>query len=96
MLSFRLAEASDVDAFLGRLGIATVAPSLGGIETLVTLPARTSHAGLSRDERLRMGVTDDLVRVSCGIEAEQDLIADFGAALEAARPAATAAGATRA
>jgi cystathionine gamma-synthase/cystathionine gamma-lyase/cystathionine beta-lyase len=95
MLSFRITHGYDVDAFLGRLAIATVAPSLGGVETLVTLPSRTSHAGLSAEERQAMGVTGDLVRVSCGIEAAEDLIADLSGALEAARPATvTGAGAT--
>jgi cystathionine beta-lyase/cystathionine gamma-synthase len=96
MLSFRLAEGSDVDAFLDHLEIGTVAPSLGGIETLVTLPARTSHAGLSAEERRARGVDDDLVRVSCGIEADDDLISDIGGALGAALPAATTAGTGRA
>jgi cystathionine gamma-synthase/cystathionine gamma-lyase/cystathionine beta-lyase len=57
------------------------APSLGGVESLITIPAITSHAGMRPEDRERLGITDDLIRVSCGIEGTQDLIADFGRAL---------------
>ena len=56
-------------------------PSLGGVETLVTRPATTSHAGLTGEERARAGVTDSLIRVSVGIETAADLVADFTQAL---------------
>jgi cystathionine beta-lyase/cystathionine gamma-synthase len=59
-----------------------VAPSLGGIETLMTRPATTSHSGLSPEDRGKMGVSDGLIRLSVGIEATQDLIEDFGEALK--------------
>jgi cystathionine gamma-synthase/cystathionine gamma-lyase/cystathionine beta-lyase len=59
-----------------------VAPSLGGVESLITRPATTSHAGMRASDRERLGITDDLIRVSCGIEGSQDLISDFGQALE--------------
>jgi cystathionine beta-lyase/cystathionine gamma-synthase len=80
MLSLRLAGSAE--AFLDALRVPYVAPSLGGVETLVTLPAQTSHAGMSRDDRLAIGITDDLVRVSCGIESADDLVADFAQALD--------------
>jgi cystathionine beta-lyase/cystathionine gamma-synthase len=84
MLSLRLhGGAEAAERFLGRLRIPYVAPSLGGVETLVTRPATTSHAGMSPDDRERLGITDDLVRVSCGIESPDDLVADFAQALEA-------------
>ena len=57
------------------------APSLGGVETLVTRPVTTSHAGMSVEERRKAGISDSLVRVSVGLEATEDLIEDFGAAL---------------
>jgi cystathionine beta-lyase/cystathionine gamma-synthase len=47
----------------------------------VTLPATTSHAGLTKQERLEVGVADGLIRVSVGIEGTQDLLDDFEAAL---------------
>lgn len=83
MLSIELAgDLPEVDRFFERLRIPIVAPSLGGVETLVTLPATTSHLGISREERLAMGVTDTLIRVSIGIEGADDLIGDFLQALE--------------
>ncbi len=82
MLSFRPAGGTEAaEGLLDALRLATVAPSLGGVETLVTRPATTSHAGMSEADRLRIGITDDLIRVSCGIEAAEDLVADFDAAL---------------
>lgn len=78
MLSFRptggLVAAEKV---LGALRLPYVGPSLGGVETLVTRPAATSHAGMSAADRERAGVTDDLIRVSCGIEGVDDLVGDF-------------------
>lgn len=79
MLSFRLPNmaAQQVDEVLARLKIGYVATSLGSVETLVTRPAATSHASLTAEQRERVGITDDLIRVSCGIEGSDDLIADF-------------------
>ena len=63
--------------------IPIVAPSLGGVETLITRPATTSHSGMSREDRLALGITDGLIRLSVGIEAAEDLIKDFDQALKA-------------
>lgn len=83
MLSMRLAGGTAaVERFLARLTIPYVAPSLGGVETLVTQPALTSHAGMSPEGRQRLGVTDDLVRISCGVEHPDDLVGDFRSALD--------------
>jgi cystathionine beta-lyase/cystathionine gamma-synthase len=57
------------------------APSLGGVETLATIPATTSHAGMSPEDRQRLGITDSLIRISVGIESSEDLIEDFDRAL---------------
>ncbi len=85
VLSFELAgDAQFADRVLERLRIAVVAPSLGGVETLVTRPALTSHRGLSAEERQRLGIADGLIRVAVGIEDVEDLIADFSQALEGA------------
>ena len=82
MLSFRLAGGTEAaEGLFEALRLPYVAPSLGGVETLITRPAATSHAGMSSEDRERTGITDDLVRVSCGIEASEDLIADFDQAL---------------
>jgi cystathionine beta-lyase/cystathionine gamma-synthase len=83
MLSFRLAGGVPAtETFLDALRLPAVAPSLGGVESLVTRPAITSHAGMSRADREKVGVTDDLVRFSCGIEHADDLIADLARALD--------------
>ncbi len=63
--------------------IATPAVSLGGVETLVSIPAEGSHAGLSPEERSRIGIGDGLLRVSLGIEDGEELCADLGGALAA-------------
>jgi len=85
MLSFRLRGGLPaVERLLARLEIPYHAPSLGGVETLIVRPAASSHAGLAPEERRRIGVTDDLLRVSCGIEHVDDLVADFRQALDAA------------
>jgi cystathionine gamma-synthase len=61
----------------------TLATSLGGVESLVSIPVLTSHAMISRAMREKMGVTEQMVRLSVGIEAVDDLIADLEQALEA-------------
>jgi cystathionine gamma-synthase/cystathionine gamma-lyase/cystathionine beta-lyase len=82
MLSVRLAGGVDAaEALLDALRIPYVAPSLGGVETLATRPAVTSHAGMSAEDRARIGITDDLIRLSIGIEDTTDLVEDFEQAL---------------
>ena len=81
MLAFELRDSSKVHDFLKRLGLATPALSLGGVETLVCLPSETSHRSLSAEERERAGITPGLVRVSAGIEDAEDLLSDFDQAL---------------
>ncbi len=82
MLSFELAGGVEAaERFLGRLKIPIVAPSLGGVESLITRPATTSHSGMEPEERRRAGIADGLIRLSVGIEAVEDLIADFEQAL---------------
>lgn len=82
MLSFEPdASLEHTEGVLKALEVPIHAPSLGGVETLVTLPAKTSHAGIRRAEREAMGVSDGLVRVSLGIEHIDDLLTDFEQAL---------------
>ena len=81
------------DAALGvtqRLRLMCVAPSLGGVETLVSMPRFTSHAALSREERHAIGVGDGFVRLALGIEDSADLIADLEQALAPLADRATA------
>lgn len=61
----------------------TLAPSLGGAESLVSIPVLTSHAMISGEQREKMGVTEQMIRLSVGIENADDLIADLEHALEA-------------
>ena len=82
MLSFELRNATHVEALLSGFQLATPALSLGGVETLVCIPSRTSHRSLSREQRLRAGISDGLVRVSVGIEDIEDLLEDFDQALK--------------
>ena len=85
MLSFELAggEAA-VRAFLAGLQSFTLAESLGGVESLIAHPATMTHAGMDADARLRAGIGPGLLRVSVGIEATLDLLADLTQALERA------------
>jgi cystathionine beta-lyase/cystathionine gamma-synthase len=82
VLSFELkGGATRADEFAARVLIPAVAPSLGGVHTLLTRPATTSHAGLTREDRLRLGITDGLLRLSVGVESTEDLMEDFTQAL---------------
>ena len=83
MLSFEVQGGVEAaETLLSRLRIPRSAPSLGGVETLITRPATTSHAGVPAKERIRMGISDSLVRVSVGIEDPGDLVEDFKQGLE--------------
>ena len=77
------------DRFSAALRLAAPAPSLGGVETLVSQPRHTSHVDLSPSEREELGIPDGFVRISVGLEDIADLKADFrGAVAAATRPAA--------
>ncbi|MFB6131876.1 MAG: PLP-dependent aspartate aminotransferase family protein [Halanaeroarchaeum sp.] len=78
ILSFELdGDRDDATAFLEALEEFTLAVSLGGVESLVELPAAMTHEPISKEERLEIGITDSLIRVSVGIEHVDDLIADL-------------------
>ncbi|HEX9943357.1 MAG TPA: aminotransferase class I/II-fold pyridoxal phosphate-dependent enzyme [Thermoanaerobaculia bacterium] len=82
VLSFEL-EGGEEGAvrFIERTTIPRRTVSLGGVETLITRPALTSHAGMEAEDRRRLGITDGLIRLSVGIESPDDLIEDFEQAL---------------
>jgi methionine-gamma-lyase len=83
MISFELKGGLEAGRVLmDNVRLATLAVSLGGVETLIEHPASMTHAGMSRDDRLEGGITDGLVRYSVGIEDAEDLIADLAQALE--------------
>jgi len=82
MLSFDLAGGvAAADSFIEHVTLPVSAPSLGGVESLITRPATTSHLGMSPEERGRAGIADGLIRLSVGLEATEDLIEDCTQAL---------------
>jgi len=83
MLSFELkAPNLSVDVFMKKLKLIKPVVSLGGVETTICDPARTSHAKVSAEVRTRQGITDSLLRLSVGIEHVQDLMDDIDQALK--------------
>jgi cystathionine beta-lyase/cystathionine gamma-synthase len=82
MLSFELnGEAAAAERFIKKTRLPINAVSLGGVETLLTIPAKTSHSGMSPEDRAELGITDGLIRMSVGIENTNDIIQDFEQAL---------------
>ncbi len=71
------------DRFMSAMELALAAPSLGGVETLVSQPRHTSHVGLTPEEREAQGIDDGFVRISVGVENVEDLRDDFARALAA-------------
>jgi cystathionine beta-lyase/cystathionine gamma-synthase len=80
MLSFEVKN--NVGGFTKKLKLIKRAISLGGVESTLTLPCQTSHVKMSPQERQAIGVTDNLVRFSVGIEDANDIIDDIKQALE--------------
>jgi cystathionine beta-lyase/cystathionine gamma-synthase len=83
MVSFSVASDAQALALLQGLHLMREATSLGGVETLISLPFNTSHAAFTAEQRARMGIAPGCIRLSVGIEHPDDLIADLGAALDA-------------
>ncbi len=83
MLSFDLGSREAAGRFLGAVKVFLSAESLGGVESLASHSATTTHAALGDEERERLGITQGLVRLSVGIEDKEDLIADLEQALAA-------------
>ncbi|NPC93461.1 bifunctional cystathionine gamma-lyase/homocysteine desulfhydrase [Bacillus sp. WMMC1349] len=77
MLSFDIGKEQHVDLVLERLKLFTIAESLGAVESLISVPARMTHASIPQDRRLELGITDGLIRVSVGIEDIDDLLEDL-------------------
>ncbi|MDR2493269.1 MAG: PLP-dependent aspartate aminotransferase family protein, partial [Coriobacteriales bacterium] len=84
MLAIELAEDLDAHAFVQALGLITLAESLGAVESLISHPATMTHASVPKRMRQEMGITDQLLRVSVGIEHVEDLLDDLDQALDAA------------
>jgi cystathionine gamma-lyase/cystathionine beta-lyase/cystathionine gamma-lyase/homocysteine desulfhydrase len=82
MISFELGTLERARTLLEHVSLAALAESLGGVETLISHPATMTHASIPRERRLAMGLTDDMVRLSVGIEDVEDLEEDLSAALD--------------
>ncbi len=83
IVSMELGSLENARKFAEAVRIFSLAESLGGVESLVDHPAIMTHASVPREERLRMGLTDGLIRLSVGVEDEEDLLADVAQALDA-------------
>lgn len=77
MLSFELNQEGSAVAFCKRLKLIKPVLSLGGVETIVSIPGLTSHIKMSKEERLNAGISDDLIRMSVGIEDVEDILQDL-------------------
>jgi cystathionine beta-lyase/cystathionine gamma-synthase len=85
MIAFELKAGFDATVrALNNVKLCSRAESLGGLETLITHPASTTHADLEPELRRGLGIGDELIRLSVGLEAPEDIIADLEQALEAA------------
>ncbi|HFI0941676.1 TPA: cystathionine gamma-synthase [Streptococcus suis] len=82
MISVKVVDESRIPHILNTLKVFTFAESLGGVESLITYPATQTHADIPAETRHSYGLTDDLLRLSIGIEDAEDLIADLKTALE--------------
>lgn len=81
VLSFKFKDMKTTEYFLQNIKNVAVAVSLGGVETIVSYPAKMSHAAIPKEERLLLGITDTLIRVSVGLEDINDLIKSFDNAI---------------
>ncbi len=85
MISFEVdLDEKQIDTFMKSLKIITCAESLGGIESLICLPAKMTHATLGKEEREKRGIKDNLIRLSVGIENIEDIIQDLNEAFDKA------------
>ena len=81
MISFDVGSAEKADELLAKLHYFTLAESLGAVESLISVPARMTHASIPAERRAELGITDGLVRISVGIEDVEDLMEDLSQAL---------------
>ena len=82
MISLELGTKERANHVLKRVRVFSLAESLGGVESLISHPATMTHASVPPDDRMKLGITDGLVRLSCGVEEVDDLLADLDQALE--------------
>lgn len=82
MISFELTDENAVKDFVENLSYFTLAESLGGVESLIEVPAVMTHASIPKELREEIGIKDGLIRLSVGVEAIEDLLTDIKEALE--------------
>jgi len=82
MVSFDVGSAENADRLLSKIKYFTLAESLGAVESLISVPARMTHASIPADRRAELGIVDGLVRISVGLEDVEDLIDDLTQALQ--------------
>lgn len=82
MVSFDVGSAENADKLLQKVKYFTLAESLGAVESLISVPARMTHASIPAERRAELGITDGLVRISVGLEDAEDLIEDLKQALQ--------------
>lgn len=82
MISFELADQYRAEEFVNRLHMISLAESLGGIESLIEVPAVMTHGSIPREIRLKNGISDGLIRLSVGIEDKEDILADLDQAFK--------------
>jgi cystathionine gamma-lyase / homocysteine desulfhydrase len=82
MVSFDVGSAENADKLLSKIHYFTLAESLGAVESLISVPARMTHASIPIERRAELGITEGLVRISVGLEDVEDLIEDLKQALE--------------
>jgi cystathionine beta-lyase/cystathionine gamma-synthase len=82
MISVELGSRERAAHVLNRVRVFSLAESLGGVESLISQPAGMTHASVPPDRRAALGITDGLIRLSCGVEDAADLLADLEQAFE--------------
>ncbi|WP_409297545.1 bifunctional cystathionine gamma-lyase/homocysteine desulfhydrase [Peribacillus sp. SCS-26] len=82
MVSFDVGSGEKADKVFSRLKYFTLAESLGAVESLISIPARMTHASIPQERRAELGITEGLIRISVGLEDAEDLIEDLAHALE--------------
>ena len=82
MISIDLGDFESACRFMDGLSMSALAVSLGNVDTLVQHPTSMTHRLMSEEERQAVGITDGMIRISVGIEAVEDIIADFDSALD--------------
>ena len=82
MISIELGSRERAAMMLGRVRLFSLAESLGGVESLISHPASMTHASVPAERRAQLGITDGLVRLSCGVEDANDLLADLECAIK--------------